>query len=64
MTKSELAHLYMPGKTSHSATNTLCQWIDHCPQLLQRLLATGYRKAQRHFTPMQTQLIYEYLGEP
>ena len=64
MTKSQLAQLYMPDKKRRTATNRLSEWINYCPQLLTALLATGYKKKQKDFTPAQVQLIYEYLGEP
>lgn len=63
--KSELALCYFPDTLSiHTATNHLMAWIRRCPELTERLMATGYHKMAKYFTPRQVALIVEYLGEP
>ena len=64
MTKSELAKLYLPDHTNHSAVNTLVYWIAYNRPLTEALQNTGYRKTQKLLTAKQVELIYEYLGEP
>lgn len=62
--KSELALLYFPQNTPSDAVRNLMKMVAYCKALHAELLATGYRKTQRFFTPKQIELIYAYLGEP
>lgn len=64
MPKYELAQMYAPELTVHSAVNRLMHWIQHHPQLWHELLLTGYRKNAKLFSPRQVELIVEFLGEP
>ena len=65
MTKKELAYLYFPDASSpHAATNRLMSWIARCRPLAEALLRTGYVKSAKWLTPLQVQLIVDYLGEP
>ena len=64
MKKTELAQMYLPYYTAHSAVNRLMAWIRLSPSLVAALAATGYRKTQKELTPIQVRLIQEHLGEP
>ena len=64
LSKSELALTYFPQSNPSDAVRTLMKMVDYCKELHQALLATGYKKTQRFFTPKQISLIYAYLGEP
>ncbi|MBR0046446.1 MAG: DUF4248 domain-containing protein [Bacteroidaceae bacterium] len=64
MTKTELAMLYAPDLTPHSAVNRLAKWIACNKLLTAALRRTGYRKTARRFSPKQVKLIFHYLGEP
>jgi len=63
-TKRELASLYFPEATPHTAVNHLMRWINRCEPLKEALKETGYRDRNRLFAPKQTALICQYLGEP
>lgn len=63
-TKKELALLYFPDSSPRTAVNHLMAWIHRCPDLPPALVATGYDKMAKAFTPRQISLIVEYLGEP
>lgn len=62
--KTELARMYNPCMCDRSAQYTLMQWIDHNIELTKQLIKTGFRKADRTFTPKQVEIIVEHLGEP
>ncbi len=64
--KSDLAQAYFPAQSCQieSSIHRLTRWIRNNRALYAALLATGYRPQQKHYTAAQTQLIYEYLGEP
>lgn len=65
VTKKELAYLYFPSATNpHSAVKRLMAWINNCEELHRSLVAIGYVKNRRWFTPREVRLIVEYLGEP
>lgn len=59
----ELAQLYFPNSSPHSATNQLHRWLA-MPPLCDRLAEVGFRKGQRLLTPRQVQVIFDELGEP
>ena len=63
-TKKELALAYFPDSSPHSAVNHLMTWIYRCKPIMAQLLATGYEKTSKGFTPRQVRLITEHLGEP
>lgn len=65
-TKFQIATQYFPGSIDNpdSAVRHLVRWIDRTRGLMPALRAAGYQRTQHHFTDRQTQLIYEYLGEP
>lgn len=64
MSKQELAQMYAPNLTPHSAVNRMMNWVGHHPRLLAELTANGYRKNLRMLTAMQVGLIVKYLGAP
>ena len=65
ITKKQLALMYFPDTADpRIAVNHLGAWIKRCRGLTEKLLALGYRKSQKHFTPKQLQAIYDHLGEP
>jgi hypothetical protein len=64
MTKSELAQLYAPDLTPHSAVNRLMAWIAGNRALVRALDRTGYTKHCKLLQPCQVALIVKYLGEP
>ncbi|MCH5292107.1 MAG: DUF4248 domain-containing protein [Treponema sp.] len=64
MSKGELARLYAPDLTPHSAVNRLMKWVSLHPQLSAELAANGYRKTSRMLTSLHVGLIVKYLGAP
>lgn len=63
--KKELALMYFPNSTTpHAAVNHLMAWINRCVQLKGALIAMGYRKNDKFFTPRQVAEIVAQLGEP
>lgn len=64
MGKGELAQLYLPQLSPHSALNRLMEWMNGHPGLMRELKDTGYRTKQRLLTPLQVGIIIKYLGEP
>lgn len=64
ISKSELAQSYFPHISSHSALNKLMALITTDDRLLALLTEKGYRKEQRHFTPLQLEAIYSTFGRP
>jgi hypothetical protein len=61
---SDLAIMYFPHSTKHSAVTQLRRWIKLNPQLTNRLQELHYQPRQRALTPLQHAAILEYLGEP
>lgn len=62
--KSELALRYLPNIERRSAVNRLMQWVKHNKTLCEELDRTGYYPTQKYLSPLQVQLIIQYLGEP
>lgn len=62
--KSELALLYFPYSSPHTAVNHLMSWIARCAPLAEELRRTGYKKTSKMFTPRQVAAIVAQLGEP
>lgn len=60
----ELAVLYAPGLTPHSASRRLTQWVVMNRELYERLIRSGWIKGTRILSPLQVGIIMEYLGEP
>ena len=63
-TKKELALLYFPDSSPHTAVNHLMAWIRRCTPLWAQLQAMGYYINSKAFTPREVRTIVEYLGEP
>jgi len=64
--KSELAMAYFPDSVCEveSSVRRLTRWIKNAPGLTEALRAVGYLPRQKHFSKVQTEVIFEYLGEP
>lgn len=60
----ELALFYFPELSPASASKRLSSWIDRDEDLLLELKTAGYQKGQRLFTPRQTDVLFDHLGEP
>lgn len=61
---TELAICYSPTVLPTSAARALRRWINYNTVLKQALVESGWTDKQRKFTPLQTELIVRYLGEP
>ena len=64
MYKSELAQLYFPGSSAHTAVNRLTSWIRRCPELVDALEACHQPKYAKFYSAQAVRCIFEYLGEP
>lgn len=62
--KTELAMLYFPNSTPHTALNHLMAWIKRCRPLQEELKRLHYDKLQKCLTPIQVEAIVEAFGEP
>ena len=60
----ELAMAYGPELSLGAATNRLGQWIRRGEGLKEELLDVGWTPRSKNFTPMQVQVIVDYLGAP
>lgn len=60
----ELAILYAPGLTPHSASLRLTRWIVINKDLYERMIRSGWVKGNRILSPMQVGIIVSFLGEP
>lgn len=60
----ELAILYAPGLTPHSAAKRLTKWVLVNQDLYDRLLRVGWKAGSRLLTPIQVRVIVDTLGEP
>ncbi|WP_455640346.1 DUF4248 domain-containing protein [Parabacteroides sp.] len=61
---TELALLYNPTLQPGSAANALRRWINYNPKLIAALEEAGWLKGQRKLTPLQTEQVRRFLGEP
>lgn len=61
---TELGILYNPTLQPASAARALRRWMNYNKALKQALAESGWTDGQRKFTPLQTELIVRYLGEP
>lgn len=65
---TELGLLYNPSLQPDSAAKAIKRWIAFNKDLTAALQQSGWRKGQRKgqrkFTPLQTQQIFRFLGEP
>ena len=61
---TELAMLYFKNIQPKSASTQLARWIRRDEELWEELLLAGYRKGQKIFTPLQTTILVDHLGDP
>ena len=67
VSKRFLASQYYPElfrKSEKSAVRKLTRDIQRCTELQERLAMLGCSTNTHHFTVRQTDLIFDYLGEP
>ena len=62
--KTELALLYFPKDSPHTALRHLMRMINRCRFLTEALAQTVYTKRDRIFSPKQVRLIVEHLDPP
>ena len=62
--KTDLAIAYFPYVNEHTARHKLMALINDDHDLMQSLIACGYRTLSRAFSPKQLELIYERIGNP
>lgn len=61
---TELGLLYNPSLQPDSATKAIKRWIVFNKELTIALQRSGWREYQCKFTPLRTQQIFRFLGEP
>lgn len=61
---TELAMLYNPTLQPASAANALRRWINYNSKLSAALEEAGWIKGQRKLTPLQSEQMWRFLGEP
>lgn len=64
ISKHDLAHEFFPDAERHVAVNHLMRWINRCPPLVEKLRACDYRTKKRYFSPVQREIIYDFIGDP
>ena len=62
--KKELALLYFPDSTPGTAVKHLMATIRQCDMLWDELLAMGYNKRRKTFTPREVRAIINWMGAP
>ncbi len=60
----ELACLYNPGVTPHTAVKKLKSWVEESPGLKQKLLEAEWKPKKRLLTPRQVEVLVTHLGPP
>ena len=61
---TEFALLYFPDCTPEIASKRMWVWIRTSRGLKEKLLAAGWVKFQKLYTPKQVACLVEHLGEP
>lgn len=61
---AELAMLYFKNIQPKSASTQLSRWIRRDEELWEELLFAGYHKGQKVYTPLQTAILFDHLGDP
>lgn len=61
---NELAQLYFPHVTKSSASRMFGNWIHTCPQIVEKLQQTNWKKRAKYFTPKQVKILIEWFDEP
>lgn len=64
VSKTDLAVAYFPYVNQHTARHKLMELITADSSLVAKLMATGYTKLCRMFSPKQVELIMEKFGNP
>ncbi len=60
----ELAMLYFPHVQPQSASKQLTRCIRRDEELYADLCRAGFNKKQRSYTPLQTAIVFDHLGDP
>jgi hypothetical protein len=63
-THKELAMLYFPDVLPDSASRQLSRRILKDDELYAQLLDAGYTRRQRIYSPLQTAILFDHLGNP
>lgn len=62
--KSELARMYVPGRSQRTAMRTFNKWLTHHPPFWKQLQREGVTIKTQIFNAAQIKAIVGYLGEP
>ena len=62
--KKELALMFYPDSMPSTAVKHLMATIGRCDMLWEELLAMGYNKRRKTFTPREVRAIIDWLGAP
>ena len=62
--KKELALMFYPDSMPSTAVKHLMTTIGRCDMLWDELLAMGYNKRRKTFTPREVRAIIDWLGAP
>ena len=62
--KYDLARAYFPNVSPRTAARLFRREVQHCRPLWQALQASGYSHSQKRLSPLQVQLVFQFLGEP
>jgi len=61
---NELAQLYFPNVTKHSATKMFKIWINSSSTLLENLERLDWKKNAKNLTPKQVKVLVEHFDQP
>lgn len=61
---TQFAQLYFPEATPEAAYKRMWVWIATSRGLKEKLIAAGWVKFQKLYTPKQVACLIEHLGEP
>lgn len=60
----ELAVMFFPDIMPQSASKQLSRWIMRDEELYAELTKAGYNRKQRSYSPLQTAILFDHLGDP
>ncbi len=60
----ELAAMFFPGIQPCSASKQLSRWIAKDEELYADLIKAGYVRKQRTYSPLQTAILFDHMGDP
>ena len=60
----ELGQLYLPRVSKTSASKMFSSWIYGCPELIEGLQASEWKKRQKYFTPKQVRILINHFDPP